>query len=53
VLPDKQHNAPIHTQRWHNRGQSHHSSLIPDIFDVAYYSDKIRHGEYSRYWVKS
>jgi hypothetical protein len=52
VLPDKHHYVQMHGQSWDNWGQSYHSALIPDIFDVAYYSDKVRHGEYSRYWVK-
>ncbi|NJN96517.1 MAG: HEAT repeat domain-containing protein [Anaerolineales bacterium] len=53
VLPDKQHYVRIQGQHWNNYGQSHHPALIPDIFDVAYYSDKVRHGDYSRYSVKS
>jgi hypothetical protein len=53
VLPDKRHYVVMHGQSWDNRGQSFHSALIPDIFDVAYYSDKVRHGEYRRSWVKS
>lgn len=53
VLPDKQHYVRIQGQRWNNYGQSHHPALTPDIFDVAYYSDKVRHGDYSRSSVKS
>jgi hypothetical protein len=48
VLPDKAHVVLMHGQQWYNNGVTHHSKLIPDIFDVAYYVDKVRHGEYSR-----
>lgn len=53
VLPDKRHYVSILGQHWNNQGRSHHSASIPDIFDVAYYSDKVRQGQYSRHQVKS
>lgn len=53
VLPDQQHYVVIQGQSWNNYGHSHHFALIPDIFDVAYYRDKVRHGDYSRHRVKS
>lgn len=53
VLPDKQHYVSTQGQRWYNNGQTFHSPLIPDIFDVGYYADKVRHGEYSPHHVKS
>lgn len=53
VLPDKQQYILIQGQRWNNYGHSHHPALIPDIFDVSYYSDKVRHGEYSPHRVRS
>lgn len=53
VLPDGGHYIPVHSQSWLNGGQSFHSPLIPDVFDVAYYRDKVLHGEYLPERVKS
>lgn len=53
VLPDMQRYVLIHSQRWDNQGRTHHPELIPDIFDVAYYRDKVLHGEYERSRVRS
>jgi len=46
VLTDPQHYVLIHSQRWNNQGQPLHDAALPDIFDVAYYSDKVRQGGY-------
>jgi hypothetical protein len=53
VLPDKKHYVLMQGQSWHNQGQTLHDPLIPDIFDVAYYIDKAKQGDYRRYLVKS
>ncbi|MEZ4726189.1 MAG: hypothetical protein R3E79_03535 [Caldilineaceae bacterium] len=44
VLTDPQPYVSIHSQRWNNQGQPLHDAVLPDIFDVAYYSDKVRQG---------
>jgi hypothetical protein len=48
VLPDKRRYVVMQSQHWYNHGRTFHSPLIPDIFDIAYYSDKVAHGEYGR-----
>lgn len=53
VLPDQQHYARIQSQHWNNRGQTLHPAEQPDIFDTAYYRDKVGRGDYQRYQVKS
>jgi hypothetical protein len=53
VLPNRQQYVQMHSQQWYNNGQTNHSPLIPDIFDVAYYSDKVLHGEYYRSHVST
>lgn len=52
VLPDRQRYVLIHRQRWNLWGRSDHPPLIPDIFAVAYYRDKVRAGEYGRFAVR-
>lgn len=46
VLPDKQQYVQFARQQWFNNGQSLHPAEKPDIFDVAYYTDKVRRGDY-------
>lgn len=53
VLPDQQQYVRIQSQHWNNRGHSLHAADRPDIFDVAYYSDKVARGDYHRNLVKS
>lgn len=52
VLPDQQHYVQIHRQRWYNQGHTVGDPAQPDIFHVAYYSDKVRRGDYKPYQVK-
>lgn len=46
VLPDKEHYVRIAQQHWYNGGQSLHPAETPDLFTVAYYSDKVNRGDY-------
>lgn len=53
VLPDKERYVRIAHQHWYNSGQSLHPDEMPDIFDIAYYSEKVRCGDYRHDRVKS
>lgn len=53
VLSDRLHYVAMQSQKWDLSGRSHHSQLIPDVFDIEYYQDKVRHGEYLRSWLVS
>lgn len=53
VLPDQQRYVRIQRQHWFNSGQSLHSAAPPDIFDTAYYRDKVKRGDYTPNQVKS
>ena len=46
MLSDQQHYVRIESQRWYNNGQSLHRAEKPDIFDVAYYREKVGRGDY-------
>lgn len=52
VLPDRQRYVQIHQQRWYNQGQSTGDIAQPDLFHIAYYSAKVRRGDYQPYQVK-
>lgn len=53
ILPDRLHYVSMQSQKWDLSGRSHHSQLIPDVFDIEYYRDKVRHGEYLRSGIVS